>query len=94
VSIGRLMKAFYRTYNKDSVTDATILKDLNALADGKLLDVSLARIEADRLFDSALVAGNGPGQPLNDASKRFGGGGKKSSGGGGGAGGGFKKRKR
>ena len=105
VHIGRLMKAFYRTYNKDSVTDLTILKDLNLFCDGKLLDIPLAKIEQERLFDSTLVAGNGPGQPLNDSSKKFGGGGKKSSGsgsssggsgsgsGGGGAGGAFKKRK-
>ena len=93
ISIGRLMKAFYRTYNKESVSDLTILKDLNLFCDGKLLDVPLARIEAERLFDSTLVAGNGPGQPLNDASKKFGGG-KKGGGGGGAGGGGFKKRKR
>ena len=96
VTIGRLMKAFYRTYNKDAVADALILKDLNALAEGKLMDVPLARIEAERLFDSQLIAGNGPGQPLNDASKKLGG--KKGGGGagfgGGGGGGGFKKRKR
>ena len=86
VTVGRLMKAFYRTYNKDSVSDATILKDLNLFTDGKLLDLPLARIEAERLFDSQLVAGNGPGQPLNDASRKLG---KK------GGGGGFnKKRKR
>ncbi len=88
VTIGRLMKAFYRTYNKDAVADALILKDLNAMAEGKLLDIPLAKIEQERLFDSAMIAGNGPGQPLNDASKKFGG--KKSGGGGGG----FKKRKR
>ena len=96
VTIGRLMKAFYRTYNKDVVADALILKDLNAFTDGKLLDIPLALIEAEHLFDSQLIAGNGPGQPLNDASKKFGG--KKPSaggGGGGGGGGGFaKKRKR
>lgn len=88
ITLGRLMKSFYRTYNKDAVSDATILKDLNVMGEGKLLDLPLARIEAERLFDSQLIAGNGPGQPLNDASKKFGG--KK----GGGGGGGFKKRKR
>ena len=94
VSIGRLMKAFYRTYNKDSVSDSLILKDFNALTENKLLDVPLAKIEQARLFDSQLVVGNGPGQPLNDASKKFG---KKSGGGsfgGSGSGGSFKKRKR
>ena len=85
ITVGRLMKAFYRTYNKDSVSDNVILRDMNAMTEGRLLDVPLARIEAERLFDSELVAGNGPGRPLNDAStKKFGG--KK--------GGGFKKRKR
>jgi hypothetical protein len=89
ISVGRLMKAFYRTYNKDVVADAVILKDMNAFCEGKLMDIPLARIEAERLFDSAMVAGNGPGQPLNDASRKFG-----KKGGGGGGGGMGKKRKR
>lgn len=90
ISIGRLMKAFYRTYNKDLVSDATILKDMQLMAEGKLGDIPLARIEAERLFDSQLIAGNGPGQPLNDATRRV----KRPSGGGMGGGMGAKKRRR
>ncbi len=90
VTIGRLMKAFYRTYNKDAVTDATILKHLGELSENRLNDIPLERIQQERLFDSQLVVGNGPGQPLNDATRtKFN---KKGGGGGGGMGG--KKRKR
>ena len=88
--VGRLMKAFYRTYNKDQVSDKLIIKHMEEIAEQRIADLQLERIERDRLFDSQLVAGNGPGQPLNDSSPRRGGGG------GGGKGGkkGGKRRKR
>lgn len=77
ITVGRLMKSFYRTYNKEGVSDALIYRQMQELAADKLRDIPLHRVEAEKLFDSQLIAGNGPGMPTNDALARTGGGKKK-----------------
>lgn len=51
VSLGKLMKTLYRSYNKDSITDIVILDDIRQLSKGKL-DMDLAYIERNNLFES------------------------------------------
>lgn len=51
ISIGKLMKTLYRSYNKDSITDDVILSDIQQISKGKLnLDPSM--IESNSLFES------------------------------------------
>jgi hypothetical protein len=54
ISLGKLMKMLYRTYNKESITDEIILNNIRELSKGKL-DMDLAYIEKHNLFET----GNG-----------------------------------
>jgi hypothetical protein len=56
VSIGKLMKTLYRSYNKDSITDDVILSDIKQLSKGKL-NLDLAYIESNNLFESNIGGG-------------------------------------
>lgn len=56
VSIGKLMKTLYRSYNKDSITDDVILNDIRQLSKGKL-NMDLAYIESNNLFESNIGGG-------------------------------------
>ncbi len=59
ISIGKLMKVLYRTYNKDSVTDQVILENIRELSKGQLdLDPSL--LEKGNLFESTIKVPQGP----------------------------------
>lgn len=51
VAIGRLMKSFCLTWNKDSIEDRVILEHMKRLSGGKL-DIDLAFVEEHKLFDS------------------------------------------
>ncbi len=51
VSIGKLMKTLYRSYNKDSITDDIILGDIRQISRGKL-NMDLGFIESNNLFES------------------------------------------
>jgi hypothetical protein len=51
ISIGKLMKTLYRSYNKDSITDDVILNDIQQISKGKL-NMDLAYIESNNLFES------------------------------------------
>ncbi|GAB3538454.1 DUF4290 domain-containing protein [Pontibacter brevis] len=51
ISIGKLMKTLYRSYNKDSITDGVILDDIRQLSKGRL-NMDLAYIEKNNLFES------------------------------------------
>jgi hypothetical protein len=48
--IGKLMKSFYLTWNRDSVEDEVILKDIKRLSGGKI-NIDLEIIKADNLFE-------------------------------------------
>ena len=51
IAIGRLMKSFYLTWNKDSIEDEQILKTINQLSKGKL-DMDINTIKEYGLFES------------------------------------------
>ena len=57
ISIGKLMKTLYRSYNKDSITDDVILTDIRQLSKGKL-NMDLAYIESNNLFESNVGGGS------------------------------------
>ncbi|MBC5774979.1 DUF4290 domain-containing protein [Pontibacter sp. KCTC 32443] len=57
ISIGKLMKTLYRSYNKDSITDDVILSDIRQLSKGKL-NMDLAYIESNNLFESNVGGSN------------------------------------
>ncbi|MEJ8800672.1 DUF4290 domain-containing protein [Pontibacter sp. H249] len=63
VSIGKLMKTLYRSYNKDSITDDVILNDIRQLSKGQL-NMDLRYIESNNLFESN-VSGGGSRQQDN-----------------------------
>lgn len=52
ISVGKLMKTLYKSYNKDSITDDVILNDIRQLSKGKL-NMDLRTIESNNLFESA-----------------------------------------
>ncbi|MDX5421730.1 MAG: DUF4290 domain-containing protein [Hymenobacteraceae bacterium] len=52
ISIGKLMKTLYKSYNKDSITDDVILGDIRQISKGKL-NMDLGYIESNNLFESS-----------------------------------------
>jgi hypothetical protein len=65
ISIGKLMKTLYRSYNKDSITDDVILSDIQQISKGKL-NLDLGYIESNNLFESV----GGRSQQDNNGSNR------------------------
>ena len=63
ISLGKLMKTLYKTYNRDNITDEIILNNLRELSRGKL-DMDLAYVESNNLFDSNVKA-SGPSYQNN-----------------------------
>lgn len=51
VAIGRLMKGFFQTWNKESIEDEQILKNIKRLSDNKL-DIDIETVKELGLFDS------------------------------------------
>ena len=51
IHIGRLMKSFQNTWNRDNVEDATILKNIENMSN-KELSIDLDKVRAENLFDS------------------------------------------
>jgi hypothetical protein len=52
IHIGRLMKNFYATWNKENVDDSLILEQLKEMSDNKLI-ISLEKVKAEGLFDAS-----------------------------------------
>ncbi|WP_370089435.1 DUF4290 domain-containing protein [Ekhidna sp.] len=51
VAIGRLMKGFFQTWNKESIEDEQILKNIKRMSDNKL-DINIETVKELGLFDS------------------------------------------
>ena len=51
ISLGKLMKTLYKTYNRDNINDEIIVNNLKELSGGKLT-IDLATVEANNLFES------------------------------------------
>ncbi|AMM51954.1 hypothetical protein TH61_13265 [Rufibacter sp. DG15C] len=69
ISVGKLMKVLYRTYNKDSVSDQVILENLRDLSKGQL-DLDAALLEKGGLFDSTIKTSQGPGNNYSNSSNQ------------------------
>ncbi len=53
IHIGRLMKSFQNTWNRDNVEDQTILKNIEKMSNN-VLTIDIDRVKADNLFDSLI----------------------------------------
>ena len=51
ITIGRLMKTFYQTWNKDTIEDEQILKTIRQLSNNQL-DIDIEKVKEFNLFDS------------------------------------------
>ncbi len=51
ITIGRLMKTFYQTWNKDNIEDEQILKTIRQLSNNQL-DIDIEKVKEFNLFDS------------------------------------------
>ena len=81
VAIGRLMKSFFQTWNKDSIEDEQVLKNIKQLSNDKL-DINIETVKELGLFDSDKKV---PSRNFknNKNGRRTGGGGKRRNGPGG-----------
>jgi len=73
IYIGKLMKTFQATWNKESADDAVILENIKFLSDGKLT-IDLEKVKEGNLFE-VLYKEKGGSRPKNH--RRTGGGGGK-----------------
>lgn len=51
IAIGKLMKSFYQTWNKDNIEDEQVLKNIKQLSKDQL-DIDIEKVKANGLFDS------------------------------------------
>lgn len=51
IAIGKLMKSFFVTWNKDNIEDEQILKNIRQLSNDQL-DIDIEKVKANGLFDS------------------------------------------
>ena len=50
IYIGKLMKSFYTSWNKEVIDDAVILDNIKAISDGQL-NIDLGKVKEDNLFE-------------------------------------------
>ncbi|MEJ2003572.1 MAG: DUF4290 domain-containing protein [Cyclobacteriaceae bacterium] len=50
IYIGKLMKSFYTSWNKETIDDSLILENIKSISDGKL-DIDLDKVKEDNLFE-------------------------------------------
>ncbi len=51
IAIGKLMKFFYQTWNKENIEDTQVLKNIRQLSQNQL-DIDIEKVKANGLFDS------------------------------------------
>ena len=51
IFVGKLMKSFYQTWNKEGVDDVVIINNLKEMSGGKL-DISVDEVKSNNLFDT------------------------------------------
>ena len=66
IYLGKLMKTFYTTWNRDNVDDSTIVDHLKSMSKGKLA-IDVEEVKAKNLFDSA-IAPSSKGRTNNNNS--------------------------
>jgi len=75
VAIGRLMKGFYQTWNKDAIEDEQVLKNIKKLSNDQL-DINIETVKELGLFDSEKKGGNGGRRYTNNKGRNNKNGGK------------------
>ena len=75
VAIGRLMKGFYQTWNKDAIEDEQVLKNIRKLS-GDQLDINIETVKELGLFDSERKSGGGGRRFSSNKGRNNKGGGK------------------
>lgn len=61
IYLGKLMKTFYSSWNKEVLDDSVILKDIVAMSDGKL-SINLDKVREDNLFEKLYRESKNPYQ--------------------------------
>jgi hypothetical protein len=51
IFVGKLMKSFYQTWNKEGVDDAVIINNIKEMSEGQL-DISVDEVKSNNLFDT------------------------------------------
>lgn len=51
IAIGKLMKSFYQTWNKDNIEDEQVLKNIRQISEDQL-DIDISKVKEFGLFDS------------------------------------------
>ena len=72
IFVGKLMKSFYQTWNKEGVDDEVIINNIKEMSGGKL-DISVDEVKSKNLFDSQKgrgSSGKGGGGRRNSGSNR------------------------
>ena len=68
IYLGKLMKTFYTTWNRDNVDDSTIVDHLRSMSKGKLL-IPVEEVKAKNLFDSNIAPSSKGRSNSNSNSK-------------------------
>ena len=55
IGLGKLMKSFYGSWNKEVIDDAVILENIQTISGGKL-DIDLGKVREDNLFEKLYKA--------------------------------------
>jgi hypothetical protein len=69
IAIGKLMKSFYITWNKDSVEDEVILKNIRELS-REQLDIPMEEVKQGNLFDSSNKGRSGGSKSRRSPGKK------------------------
>ncbi len=72
IYIGKLMKSFYSSWNKEVIDDAVILDNIKAISDGAL-DIDLEKVKEDNLFERLYKDKRKSGRPQGKPDNRKGG---------------------
>ncbi|MEQ8473361.1 MAG: DUF4290 domain-containing protein [Marinoscillum sp.] len=64
IAIGKLMKSFYLTWNKDNIEDEQVLKNIKQLSKDQL-DIDIEKVKAGSLFDSERRPQDNPNRNQN-----------------------------
>jgi hypothetical protein len=76
ILIGRLMKSFQNTWNRDNVESETIVKNIAKMSDG-VLTIELEKVKSENLFDSMVKERRSRPSNKNKRNNSGGGGGRR-----------------
>jgi hypothetical protein len=83
IYLGKLMKTFYGNWNKETLDDSVILKDIQAMSGGAL-NMTIEKVREDNLFEKLYKERKKQLRPQGNSDQQRSGGGHRHHGGGGG----------